>query len=233
MSAEVLAALLSLCRAGAAALLLPLPLLGRLGLGLAGAALVAPALAGAASALVGAPVALPLLILRELLCGAALGLCAAVPIHGAVAAGELLCLGAPARRLLLWLALALYSALGGFLALGRALGLSYELVPLGVALPAGLGALLLLLPARLLLLGLLLGAHPAAALLLAQLLVALALRPAALAGGLGRSLFSPLRALFAAAALLLGAFGISAALRGRLGALPAELLDALRALAGR
>src|SRR5207302_3647684 len=119
--------LLALLRAGPAGLLLPLPLVGRVFFAALGAALLAPALLAPAAAL-GAGGALTLLPVlgRELLCGAALGLCAALPLYAAAGAGDLLdaargVAGAGGRTLLLWLALALFAALGGLEALARAL----------------------------------------------------------------------------------------------------------------
>lgn len=224
-----LAALLALCRAGPVGLLLPLPWIGRVALALLGTALLAPALVQPAASLGGHDaLGLAALLGREALCGIALGLCAAVPLVGALGAGALLdaARGGPAEplagRLLLGLAVALFVTLSGPESLLRALALSYEAVPLPHGLPRPT-PLLIELPGRVLVLGLLLAAHPLVALGLAHLLVRLVLRAAPPGGGAAA-------ALLWALVLVLGSEAIAAALRGELSALPGALGSSLRSL---
>ncbi len=170
MTPPVLAVALALCRLGPVIWLVPpgrltLP---RLGLGAALVLLVAPALHPLAAGLAGTPPAalLPLL-LREALCGAALGLCAAGPFFAAQAAGRLL---PPAGPLYGWMAVALFFALRGPEVLIAAVARSYAWVPPGAGLPGH--AIFYQLPARLFLSGAVLALPPALAGLGAQALLA-------------------------------------------------------------
>lgn len=227
------ALLLCLLRPGLMLVFVPfgsLPL--RLLLAGAAALLLAPALLAPSAD----PPSLVLVLVlwgREALVGAALGLVLAVPLAAARSAGEILDrmvhgeAEGPAGLHALYGAVAalLFVQLGGPEAALRALGRSYELVPVG-ALPLpgpDLVPIAVALPGRLFAAALLLAAHPVLVLLCAQVLCAFCLRAAAATAAQGAAATR----LAATAAMALGLAGALPALSRLIARLPWDLWNVL------
>lgn len=215
---------------------LPLPRLAQAALALVLAAVVAGGLADAGAALaVAPPGARALLVAREVLIGALLGLAAAVPLAAARTAGGWIAAVDGDERGPWSTALALLGALvffgvGGHLAVISALGLSYRALPVGGGWPAALGPTVVDAGAAMLAAALVL----AAPLVVTALVVGLASAVVERAGGLAGPVLPEL-ALRRTALVLGGAaalVAIAVALAGDVRALPDALARAVNRLAG-
>jgi flagellar biosynthesis protein FliR len=170
-------------------------------------------------------------LFHEVLVGLALGLVAAIPFRALEAAGALQDGarddgGGPFGEALGLLGLALFAALGGPLAVARALGESYLALPAGTTLGTGGVDVAIEAGARLVVSAAALAAPALAALLLVEIVAALVVRAQPLAGEVvGRA---SIRTLILVVVLALSASTLAARAVGDLRALPGRLAESAR-----
>lgn len=215
---------------------LPLPRVAQAALAVAVAAVIAAGLAAPGAVLEDATWAARAILLgREVMIGAVLGVIAAVPLAAASFAGAVVSAAADDDAGTAWptlfglTAAAVFFGLGGHLAMIGALGMSYEAMPAGGAVDRGGGlALIIGAGAQMLAAGLALAAPLLVAALLAALLVGGIERIAGLSTELVPEL--AVRRVVIAIAAAAAIFAIGLAIAGHTRALPSALAAAVARL---